>query len=148
MAYCHRPLLASIHTFACILPVQLDPQVIRIPIVPGSDPRLAYGDLTERGIRGVVLEVRNRVGNGVWRDHRVEWIDSGSPAIDRMSTISLTLGPRPSTAGFWRRQHPRRGSVGVVALAPGPTAQGAAGIIRGHREHHREHDRSSRGHLL
>ncbi|KAK3235061.1 hypothetical protein CYMTET_54719 [Cymbomonas tetramitiformis] len=35
---------------------ELDPRVIRIPIVPGSDPRLAYGDLYERGVRGVVLE--------------------------------------------------------------------------------------------
>jgi len=34
----------------------LDSRVIRIPIVPGSDPRLAYGDLYKRGVRGVVLE--------------------------------------------------------------------------------------------
>jgi hypothetical protein len=26
-------------------PLQLDPRVIRVPIVPGSDPRLCYGDL-------------------------------------------------------------------------------------------------------
>lgn len=34
----------------------LDPSVIRLPIVPGSDPRAAYGDLVERGVKGVVLE--------------------------------------------------------------------------------------------
>ena len=34
----------------------LDPAVIRLPIVPGSDPRTAYGDLVERGVRGVILE--------------------------------------------------------------------------------------------
>eukprot|EP00803_Ostreobium_quekettii_P004904 evm.model.scf_108.12 EVM.evm.TU.scf_108.12 scf_108:83271-88125(-) len=41
---------------------KLDPRVIRIPIVPGSNPRMAYGDLTERGVRGVVLEAFG-VGN-------------------------------------------------------------------------------------
>ncbi len=37
-------------------PPQLDPRVIRLPVVPGSDPRAAYGDLHGRGVRGVVLE--------------------------------------------------------------------------------------------
>ncbi|KAL3140699.1 hypothetical protein ABBQ32_005255 [Trebouxia sp. C0010 RCD-2024] len=40
----------------------LDPSVIRLPIVPGSDPRAAYGDLVERGVKGVVLEAFG-VGN-------------------------------------------------------------------------------------
>ncbi|WIA44025.1 hypothetical protein OEZ86_010397 [Tetradesmus obliquus] len=40
----------------------LEPCVIRIPIVPGSDPRIAYGDLAERGVKGVVLEAFG-VGN-------------------------------------------------------------------------------------
>ncbi|KIZ06467.1 Glutamyl-tRNA(Gln) amidotransferase subunit D [Monoraphidium neglectum] len=40
----------------------LDPAVIRIPIVPGSDPRLCYGDLMARGVKGVVLETFG-VGN-------------------------------------------------------------------------------------
>jgi L-asparaginase/Glu-tRNA(Gln) amidotransferase subunit D len=40
----------------------LEPNVIRIPIVPGSDPRIAYGDLAERGVKGVVLEAFG-VGN-------------------------------------------------------------------------------------
>lgn len=42
--------------------LQLDPNVIRIPIVPGSDPRVAYGDLYKRGVKGVVLETFG-VGN-------------------------------------------------------------------------------------
>ncbi len=42
--------------------LQLDPRVIRIPIVPGSDPRHCYGDLFTRGVRGVVLEAFG-VGN-------------------------------------------------------------------------------------
>ncbi|GLC35534.1 hypothetical protein PLESTB_000197200 [Pleodorina starrii] len=41
---------------------KLDPRVIRIPVVPGSDPRIAYGDLYGRGVRGVVLEAFG-VGN-------------------------------------------------------------------------------------
>lgn len=38
------------------------PHVMRVPIVPGLDPRLAYGDIAARGVRGVVLEVFG-VGN-------------------------------------------------------------------------------------
>jgi L-asparaginase/Glu-tRNA(Gln) amidotransferase subunit D len=41
---------------------RLDPRVMRIPIVPGCDPRIAYGDVFERGVRGVVLEAFG-VGN-------------------------------------------------------------------------------------
>jgi len=35
---------------------ELDPRVIRVPIVPGCDPRTAYGDVYGRGVRGIVLE--------------------------------------------------------------------------------------------
>ena len=35
---------------------KLEPRVIRVPIVPGSDPRTAYGDLAGRGVKGIVLE--------------------------------------------------------------------------------------------
>ena len=41
---------------------KLNTNVIRVPIVPGVDPRRAYGDLYERGVRGVVLEAFG-VGN-------------------------------------------------------------------------------------
>eukprot|EP00180_Rhodochaete_pulchella_P001507 Plantae.Rhodophyta-Rhodochaete_pulchella.ctg23210.p1 GENE.Plantae.Rhodophyta-Rhodochaete_pulchella.ctg23210~~Plantae.Rhodophyta-Rhodochaete_pulchella.ctg23210.p1 ORF type:complete len:238 (+),score=24.23 Plantae.Rhodophyta-Rhodochaete_pulchella.ctg23210:2921-3634(+) len=37
-------------------------QVMRVPCVPGLDPRLAYGKVHERGVRGLVLEVFG-VGN-------------------------------------------------------------------------------------
>ena len=30
---------------------KLNSAVIRVPIVPGSDPRMCYGDLVERGVR-------------------------------------------------------------------------------------------------
>lgn len=35
---------------------------MRVPIVPGSDPRMMYGNLHGRGVRGVVLEAFG-VGN-------------------------------------------------------------------------------------
>jgi L-asparaginase len=38
------------------LRVQLDPRVIRVPVVPGCDPGMAYGNLMDRGVRGIVLE--------------------------------------------------------------------------------------------
>ena len=41
---------------------KLEPAVLRVPIVPGCDPRAAYGDLCERGVKGIVLETFG-VGN-------------------------------------------------------------------------------------
>ncbi|KAL4858677.1 L-asparaginase 1 [Chlorella vulgaris] len=35
---------------------KLEPRVIRVPIIPGSDPRIVYGDLAGRGVKGMVLE--------------------------------------------------------------------------------------------
>ena len=35
---------------------QLDTRVMRVPILPGADPRQLYGDLAGRGVRGIVLE--------------------------------------------------------------------------------------------
>ncbi|KAL4445421.1 hypothetical protein ABPG77_011246 [Micractinium sp. CCAP 211/92] len=35
---------------------ELDPRVIRVPIIPGSDPRAMYGDVAARGVKGLVLE--------------------------------------------------------------------------------------------
>jgi len=42
--------------------LKLNPNVLRVPIVPGCDPNKAYGDLYERGVRGIVLEAFG-VGN-------------------------------------------------------------------------------------
>lgn len=41
---------------------ELERNVIRVPVVPGSDPRVCYGDLVGRGVRGIVLEAFG-VGN-------------------------------------------------------------------------------------
>ena len=37
-------------------------RVIRVPVIPGLDPRKAYGNLAERDVRGIVLEAFG-VGN-------------------------------------------------------------------------------------
>ena len=41
---------------------KLDTRVIRVPVIPGIDPRVAYGKLADRNIRGVILEAFG-VGN-------------------------------------------------------------------------------------
>ena len=85
---------------------QLDSSVIRIPIVPGSDPRLMYGDLAGRGVRGVVLEAFG-VGN-LPDDGRLGWLPwlrdqrrkvcggvSVSVSFGRIGSVdSLNNGPR------------------------------------------------------
>ncbi|PXF44349.1 L-asparaginase 1 [Gracilariopsis chorda] len=47
--------------------MKLDPNVIRIPVVPGANPKQAYGDLVARGVRGAVIE---SFGVGNVPDHR------------------------------------------------------------------------------
>ena len=42
--------------------LKLNPNVLRVPMVPGCAPEKAYGDLYARGVRGVVLEAFG-VGN-------------------------------------------------------------------------------------
>jgi len=56
---------------------ELDPRVLRVPIIPGTDPTISYGDLHGRGVRGCVLEafgVGNMPDKGQWmswlRDQR------------------------------------------------------------------------------
>jgi hypothetical protein len=36
--------------------LDLNPRVLRVPIVPGSNPSTNYGDLAGRGVAGIVLE--------------------------------------------------------------------------------------------
>lgn len=42
--------------------LKLETNVIRIPVIPGMNPNVAYGNLWERGVRGAVLEAYG-VGN-------------------------------------------------------------------------------------
>ena len=54
----------------------LKTRVIRTPVVPGCDPRMAYGDLYQRGVRGVPCSRASESGNmpdqrgAVW----LEWL--------------------------------------------------------------------------
>lgn len=52
--------------------LKLNPNVLRIPIVPGCEPKKAYGDLYSRGVRGIVLEAFG-VGNMPWT-RQTGWI--------------------------------------------------------------------------
>ena len=65
---------------------RLDPHVLRIPIVPGCDPRMAYGDLASRGVKGIIVEAFG-VGN--------------MPDLDRMGWLP------------WLRAQRKKGPQGV-----------------------------------
>jgi L-asparaginase len=45
-----------------MLLMQLDANVIRVPVLPGTNPKIAYGDVIARGVKGIVLEAFG-VGN-------------------------------------------------------------------------------------
>jgi len=51
----------------------LDPRVLRVPIVPGVDPQVAYGDMYDRGVRGCILEAFG-VGNMPDKDAWMPWL--------------------------------------------------------------------------
>lgn len=92
----------------------LVPNVIRVPIVPGSDPRVAYGQLIERGVRGVVLEafgvgnmpdlpqqgwmpwLRQQTRDGLQVGARsiVAWLGSGSGTANQQTAFGRDLSPR------------------------------------------------------
>lgn len=51
--------------------LNLNPRVMRVTVIPGCDPRIAYGDLYSRGARGVILEA---FGVGNLPDKRDGWL--------------------------------------------------------------------------
>lgn len=55
--------------------MKLDPSVVRIPVVPGVRPQMAYGDLVDRGVKGAVIE---SFGVGNMPDQKsagwIEWL--------------------------------------------------------------------------
>eukprot|EP00237_Pycnococcus_provasolii_P015538 CAMPEP_0205955050 /NCGR_PEP_ID=MMETSP1459-20131121/28743_1 /ASSEMBLY_ACC=CAM_ASM_001120 /TAXON_ID=41880 /ORGANISM="Pycnococcus provasolii, Strain RCC931" /LENGTH=385 /DNA_ID=CAMNT_0053327355 /DNA_START=530 /DNA_END=1687 /DNA_ORIENTATION=+ len=53
---------ASFHDAPYTPRFDLDTRVLRVPVVPGVNPYISYGDCVERGVRGIVLEVFG-VGN-------------------------------------------------------------------------------------
>ena len=59
--------------------LKLNPNVLRVPIVPGCDPTKAYGNLHDRGVRGIVLEafgVGNMPGSGIETEGWIPWLRS------------------------------------------------------------------------
>jgi L-asparaginase len=50
---------------------ELETRVMRLPVVPGCDPRIAYGDLYGRGMRGIILEA---FGVGNLPDQKDGWL--------------------------------------------------------------------------
>lgn len=59
--------------------LKLNPNVLRVPIVPGCDPTKAYGNLYDRGVRGIVLEafgVGNMPGSGIETEGWIPWLRS------------------------------------------------------------------------
>ena len=49
----------------------LDPRVARVPVIPGVDPKIVYGDLHSRGVRGIILEA---FGVGNLPDEKRGWL--------------------------------------------------------------------------
>jgi L-asparaginase type I len=99
----------------------LDPRVMRVPIVPGSDPRVAYGDLYGRGVRGVVLEAFG-VGNMPDQDGWLEWL-----AEQRQRGLQVYLRSQ-SSVGALRPELYRAGATALrlgVQAGPQLTAESA-----------------------
>ncbi len=88
-----------------------DPNVIRIPIVPGCDPRQAYGDLTVKGIRGIILESFG-VGNmpDLPQQGWMPWLRS-----QRKKGLMVYLGSQCLTGPM----HPELYKAGSVAIEMG-----------------------------
>lgn len=74
---------------------KLTPSVLRVPIVPGADPRATYGDLAARGVNGIVLEA---FGVGNMPDQRgsgwLPWLRAQRAAgLEVYLTSQCTRGP-------------------------------------------------------
>ena len=86
----------------------MNPNVLRVPVVPGLDPRTAYGDVHERGIRGMVLEAFG-VGNmpDLEKDGWLPWL------IDQRSKDVLVYLTTQCLAGALRPELYQSGSVAL-----------------------------------
>jgi L-asparaginase len=74
--------------------LNLNPKVMRVSVIPGCDPRIAYGDLYTRGVRGVILEA---FGVGNLPDKRDGWLpwlrDQRKKGMQIYMRSQSSLGP-------------------------------------------------------
>ena len=82
--------------------LKLNPNVLRVPIVPGCDPTKAYGNLYDRGVRGIVLEafgVGNMPGSGIETEGWIRGcVRSANAGWWCISPVSASRGgPAPGT---------------------------------------------------
>lgn len=94
--------------------LRLNPAVVRIPVIPGCNPRLAYGDLYQRGVRGAVLE---SFGVGNLPDTKsagwIEWLkEQRNLGLEVYLASQCTTGPL----------HPELYKSGSKAMAFGAQA--------------------------
>jgi L-asparaginase len=80
---------------------ELEPAVIRVPVVPGCDPRLTYGDLFGRGVRGIVLEAFGvgNLPNKWWVPWLREQTKKGLRVCLRSQSVGGELHPELYKAG-------------------------------------------------
>jgi L-asparaginase/Glu-tRNA(Gln) amidotransferase subunit D len=96
--------------------LKLNPNVLRVPIVPGCAPEKAYGDLYGRGVRGVVLEAFG-VGNmPMSTDDVTGWIPWLRSQRDQGMMIYLTSQCESGD------MHPELYATGSLALEMGAQA--------------------------
>ena len=91
----------------------LDPRVARIPIVPGCDPRIAFGDCAGRGLKGIVLET---FGLGNAPDEAAAgwapWIQAQAA-----SGVAVWIGSQCGAGGDLRPDLYRSGALALAAGA-------------------------------
>tara|TARA_B110000977_G_scaffold87416_1_gene116274 strand:+ start:10180 stop:11232 length:1053 start_codon:yes stop_codon:yes gene_type:complete len=96
--------------------LKLNPNVLRVPIVPGCKPEVAYGDLYGRGVRGIVLEAFG-VGNMPMSDDDVTgWIPWLRGQREKGMMIYLTSQCESGD------MHPELYATGSLALEMGAQA--------------------------
>jgi L-asparaginase len=88
---------------------EINPNVIRISIIPGCDPNKAYGDLYERGVRGIVLEAFG-VGNMPNDEFWIPWL-----RIQRKKGLAVYLSSQCERGTL----HPELYMAGSFALEMG-----------------------------
>lgn len=91
----------------------LEPRVARIPIVPGCDPRVAFGDCAARGLKGIVLETFG-LGNAPDEEAAgwLPWIEAQAAA-----GVAVWIASQCSSGGDLRPDLYRSGALALAAGA-------------------------------